>query len=66
MAALKQKGRPKPDSQDETGMLSDALREERMRKALADLHTAMDGNQRGHMSRLDGVDRSDWPEPATL
>ena len=56
-AASKQK----PDSQDEAGMLSDALRAERLRKALADLHEAMDGPENTR-TLMDNVDRSGWRE----
>lgn len=63
---LKTASKQKPDSQDEAGMLSDALREERLRRALSDLHTAMDGQPKNTRTLMDNVDRSDWPEPEIL
>lgn len=64
---LKTAGKQKPVDSDEAGMLSDALRAERMRKALSDLHDAMDGNSNRLSSRLDGVSRGeDWPEIVTI
>jgi len=50
-----------PDSQ-----VSDALRDQRLQKTLDSIHkNMMDGNVQGG-SRMDDVDRKDWPEGEEL